>query len=257
MVVTTQTWKIGDCLELLKEIPDKSIDLILTDLPYELTSCTWDKTIPFEPLWSEYERIIKDNGVIILSSTQPFTTILINSNLKLFRYVWYWLKEKPTGFANCNRMPMKIVEEICVFYKQLPNYHPIKQPRRHKYMRTMRISSTQSETNRMTSTKLLGKHIIRTHITPINVLCYARESQNGNGFHPTQKPLELWEYLIQTYTNEGDTVHDSCLGSGTTLEACMNLNRNCIGFEIDPQWEPIYKKRLKLNNSKLHDYINQ
>lgn len=144
---------------------------------------------------------------------------------------------------------MRCVEECVVFYKSLPKYNPQKEPRRHKRIEKYHLSQTQSLSNKMTSTRLLGTYKDVRDFTPVNVLCFPKNPTNT--IHETQKPLLLWEYLIKTYTNEGDTVHDSCLGSGTTLEACMNLNRNCIGFEIDPQWEPIYRKRLRLDNTKL------
>lgn len=254
---TTQTWKIGDCLQLLPEIPDKSIDMILTDLPYGTTACKWDITIPFEPLWEQYERIIKDNGAIILFASQPFTSILITSNLKLFKYEIIWNKPKGSNFVHSKYQPLKTHENICVFsfggsaqgstnpmkyYPQLSQGNP--------YDKGIGIN---------TKTPLLSQGMTKKKTIVLKNETGLRQPRTSIYYktidkqraHPTQKPLSLFEYLIQTYTNEGDTVHDSCLGSGTTLEACANLNRNCIGFELLHDWEEHYRKRLKLDNTKL------
>lgn len=249
---TTQTWKIGDCLQLLPEIPDKSIDMILTDLPYGTTACSWDIIIPFELMWLQYERIIKDDGVIALHSSQPFTSKLINSNPTLFKYCWYWEKERGTGIGLVNLMPLRTIEEICIFYKKHGAYHPDREPLRKKYTHSLPInkglSGAISGAKSFKTTERI--YATRTHKSVVNLLHFPRD--NGcHGMHPTQKPIALSEYLIKTYTNEGDTVHDSCLGSGTTLEACANLNRNCIGFELLHDWEEHYRKRLKLDNTKL------
>jgi len=251
-IITKQEWKIGDCLELLPEIETGSIDMILCDLPYGTTACAWDTIIPLEPLWKEYNRIIKDNAAIVLTASQPFTTDLINSNREMFKYCWYWLKEKGTNYANAGKMPIKTVEECCVFYKSLPTYNPNKEPLRHKTIKKQGNTNSQSNKN---SSNLIGVKKEYTHKTPINVLCFSRD--NGNiGVHPTQKPVALFEYLIKTYTNEGDTVHDSCLGSGTTLEACRKTNRNCIGFEISDEWEHLYADRCMKHTPPLQSYFS-
>jgi len=245
---TTQTWKIGDCLQLLPEIPDKSIDMILTDLPYGTTACKWDTIIPFEPLWEQYERIIKDTGAIILTASQPFTSALILSNLKLYKYELIWLKTRPSNVFNANKMFMKWHENVCIFYKSLPTYNPQKtigKPYLKKHYTQNREKGVYGKTGEKDE-----------HITENNGLYHPKtvlefSNDNHSSLHPTQKPIALFEYLIRTYTNEGDTVHDSCLGSGTTLEACANLNRNGIGFELLHDWEEHYHKRLKLDNTKL------
>ncbi len=255
---TTQTWKIGNCLDLLPEIPDKSIDMILTDLPYGTTQCKWDTIIPFEPLWKQYERIITDNGVIVLTSTQPFTSFLIMSNIEMFRYEWIWNKKRGSNFLTATQTPLKIHENICVFSNRTPNYNPIKTPKSKETLkrqeRGWNCEITKSEHHNVS-----GKIKTQTNTNfPVSIITFNKETNNQFKkitTHSTQKPVALFEYFIKTYTNEGDTVHDSCLGSGTTLEACMNLNRNCIGFEIDPQWELIYRKRLHLDTNKIEASI--
>ena len=258
---TKQTWKIGDCLDLLPRIPDKSIDMILTDLPYGTTACSWDTVIPFEPLWEQYKRIIKDNGAIVLTASQPFTSALIMSNIEMFKYCWYWQKSKGANFSQTGFQPLKVIEDICIFsksactyVKNMKNmvYNPQKITMRKPYKRNFENNIRDSLTAPLRNAKL--KEIEYTYKTPINVFY---SSTDGDGrVHPTQKPVALFEYLIKTYTKEGDTVHDSCLGSGTTLEACMNTNRNCIGFDLSDEWVPHYRKRLRLDNSKLTDGWN-
>jgi len=246
---TEQVWKIGDCLELLPGIPDKSIDMILTDLPYGTTACSWDTVISFEPLWEQYKRIIKDNGAIVLTANQPFTSALIMSNIKMFRYSWVWVKSQAVGHLNGYKMPMKKHEDVCVFYKQHGVYNYQLQLKNKKNIRpptTKRTISNCYSHHKKDSVRMIKS----TESLPSSII-YFENCQDNN--HPTQKPIKLFEYLIKTYTNEGDTVHDSCLGSGTTLEACLNTNRNCIGFEISDEWVPHYRKILKSDNSKLTD----
>jgi len=242
---TTQTWKIGDCLQLLPEIPDKSIDMILTDLPYGTTECAWDSIIDLSKLWVEYERIIKDNSPVVLTAQTPFDKVLGSSNLKYLRYEWIWIKDQGTGGMNSHKMPLKIHENVLVFYKKLPVYNPI-----FHTGKSYKIKRYKPEID-----TVYGKTGLKECFFSKNngVRYPTSELRFGSdtGLHPTQKPLALWEYLIKTYTNEGDTVHDSCLGSGTTLEACANLNRNCIGFELLHDWEEHYRKRLRLDNTKL------
>ena len=234
-----------DCLEGMKDIPDKSIDMILCDLPYGTTACKWDIIIPFEPLWKQYERIIKDNGVIALTSTQPFTSNLIVSNLKLFKYQWYWIKS-PTGFLNAKKMPMKSVEDICIFYKKLPTYNPQglvllnKEKSNHK----SKMQKTKVGISAHNGGRLPEKYIQKYTNYPRQELYFPNEK----GLHPTQKPVSLFEYLIKTYTNEGETVLDNCMGSGTTAIACINTNRNYIGFELDKEYYDI--ANIRINNHK-------
>ncbi|MEK4247123.1 site-specific DNA-methyltransferase [Psychrobacillus sp. FSL K6-2684] len=220
-----------DCLEGMKHIPEKSVDLILCDLPYGTTNCAWDSIIPFEELWEQYKRVIKDNGAIVLTASQPFTTKLIESNMKWFRYEWIWKKgNHVTGFQNANRMPMKNHENVCVFYKKLPTYHPqgimhIK-PKVVKRNPSMQVLGKQNET-------LKKSHLVRHKNYPKSVIDFPRESKT---FHPTQKPVELFEYIIRTYTNEGETVLDNCMGGFTTAIACDNAHRNWIGFELQVEY---------------------
>ena len=251
---TKQVWKIGDCLELLPGIPNKSIDMILTDLPYGTTACSWDTVIPFEPLWEQYKRIIKENGAIVLTASQPFMSALIMSNIKMFKYEWIWDKLKPTGMLNASHQPLRRHENIIVFCKTKTKYIPqkIKNPNgiekrsQYKYQITNEGGETVGKINKGG----ISKNYEPDKLLPVSIQCFSKDNKP---IHPTQKPVALFEYLIKTYTNEGDTVHDSCLGSGTTLEACMNTNRNCIGFEISDEWEAHYDKRLKRSNSKLTD----
>lgn len=225
----------GDCLELMHNIPDKSIDMILCDLPYGTTACKWDTIIPFEPLWKQYERIIKDNGGIVLTATQPFSSKLVMSNLKLFKYEWVWEKSRPTNFLNAKKQPLRQHKQIVVFYKKQPVYNPqnlIYQPK----------INTRSTTG--TNCNESGKSNYSEYTNyPNDILKINSESKT---VHPTQKPLVLFEYLIKTYTNEGDLVLDNCCGSGTTLLAAKNLNRKWIGIEKDESYYKIAVERMKI-----------
>ena len=229
----------GDCLELMKDIPDNSIDLILCDLPYGTTACKWDTVIPFDKLWAQYNRIIKDHGAILLFSQMPFGANLIMSNPKMFRYEWMWEKEQGTGWLNAKKMPLKKHENILVFYKHLPTYNPqglveLDKPlmidlKNHKYSGYNNSSKTMSE---------------RKYTNyPNDILRYGRDKAKGS-LHPTQKPVALLEYLIKTYTNEGDVVLDNCMGSGSTGVACQNTNRDFIGMELDEKYFQIACDRL-------------
>jgi site-specific DNA-methyltransferase (adenine-specific) len=211
-----------DCLEGMKYIDDKSIDMILCDLPYGITACKWDSIIPFEPLWEHYERIIKDNGAIVLFASQPFTTVLINSNIKRFRYSWIWEKEQGVNFLMAKKQPLKVHEDICVFSKKQTVYNP-QMTEGKPYISGKGDSGEVTGRVKKVQTKNNGTRY------PRSVIQFKRET----GLHPTQKPVELCEYLIKTYTNEGETVLDNCMGSGTTAIAAINTNRNYIGFELD------------------------
>ena len=252
--MSEQTWEIGDCLELLPKIPDKSIDMILTDLPYGTTACSWDTVIPFEPLWEQYKRIIKENGAIVLTASQPFTSALIMSNLEMFKYCWIWEKSKARGFLNAYKQPLRKSEDVTVFYNNQCTYNPQIINKQKKNIRPHSDVTKKSDCYGSFKLSKEYKKLPVNKSMPINIL---RFNNPQSYIHPTQKPIALFEYLIKTYTNEGDTVHDSCLGSGTTLEACLNTNRNCIGFEISDEWVPHYKKRLKSDNSKLMDFCNE
>jgi site-specific DNA-methyltransferase (adenine-specific) len=223
-----------DCLEGMKDIDDKSIDMILCDLPYGTTACKWDTVIPFEPLWGQYERIIKDNGAIVLTASQPFTTVLINSNIKRFRYSWIWEKEQGVNFLMAKKQPLKVHEDICVFSKKQTVYNP-QMTEGKPYISGKGDSGEVTGRVKKVQTKNNGTRY------PRSVIQFKRET----GLHPTQKPVELCEYLIKTYTNEGETVLDNCMGSGTTAVACINTNRNYIGFELDKQYCDIANERIQ------------
>ncbi|MEO3216609.1 DNA-methyltransferase [Romboutsia sp. 1001216sp1] len=226
----------------MQSIKDKSIDLILCDLPYGTTDCKWDNIIPFDLMWEQYHRIIKDNGAIVLFSAQPFTTKLINSNLKNYRYSWYWMKNTCTGFAFAKHQPMRKIEDINVFYKRKPLYIPqglkkLDKPKVKK--RKSKISNKDTIYNEDT---LMKEHIVEYTNYPNNVLEFKKESKT---VHPTQKPVDLLEYLIKTYTMEGDIVLDNCMGSGSVGVATGNTNRKFIGIELDNTYFEIAKNRIE------------
>ena len=221
----------GDCLEEMKKIPDGSVDMVLTDPPYGTTACKWDTVIPFEPMWEQLKRITKPNGAIVLTASQPFTSALIMSNAKMFKYCWAWKKTKPTGHLNAKKQPLKVYEDVCVFYRKQCEYIPQGTSKTDKMVeRTNRGNyGSCSKTTRQTVTGY-----------PKNILEYP----SIDGVHPTQKPVALMEYLIKTYTNENETVLDFTMGSGTTGVACKNLNRNFIGIELDKDYFEIAKERI-------------
>jgi DNA modification methylase len=229
----------GDCLELMKSIPSGSVDMILCDLPYGTTACKWDSIIPFEPLWAEYERLIKPNGAIVLTASQPFTSALVMSNLKMFRYDMCWVKTKASNFQNARKMPMKRHEDILVFYKSLPTYNlelttlskPIKNSRKNKGANLGHCTDKGNYEQKETGFKFTDLH-------------FPNPSGKGH-LHPTQKPVALFEYLIKTYTNERDLVMDNTMGSGTTGVACVNTNRRFLGMEKDDKYFEIAKKRIE------------
>ena len=229
-----------DCLVGMKRIPDKSVDMILCDLPYGTTACKWDTVIPFEPLWEQYERIIKDNGAIVLFGSQPFTTALINSNIKHFRYSWTWEKEQGVNFLMAKKQPLKVHEDVCVFSKRQAVYNP--QMKEGKpYISGKGDSGEVTGRVKKIQTKNKGTRY------PRSVIQFKRET----GLHPTQKPVSLFEYLIKTYTNKGETVLDNCMGSGTTAIACLNSGRNYIGFELDENYYNIAQDRIKNHEQQM------
>lgn len=229
-----------DCLEGMKLLQDKSVDMILCDLPYGVTQNKWDVVIPFDELWKQYERVIKDNGAIVLTAAQPFSAQLIVSNPKLFRYEWIWEKTAATGHLNAKKMPMRAHESILVFYKKLPTYNPIK---------TTGHAPVNSYTKHQDDGTNYGKTKIgisgggSTDRYPRSVQRFSTDKQK-EAIHPTQKPVALFEYLIKTYTNEGETVLDNCIGSGTTAVAAINTNRNFIGFEISKEYCAAANQRI-------------
>jgi len=227
-----------DCLEGMKLIPDKSIDMILCDLPYGTTACKWDSIIPLDKLWEQYKRIIKPNGAIVLTACQPFTTKLINSNIEMFKYCWIWQKPQGVDPFMAKKRPLNNYEDICVFYYKQPKYEPQytegkpykverdKKPRKYEITNTiMKPTTTVNE----------GKRY------PTRIIKFNQE----RGYHPTQKPVALFKYLIKTYTNEGDIILDNCIGSGTTAVAAILTNRKWIGFEIETKYVEIANKRLE------------
>lgn len=233
----------GDCLELMKEIPDKSIDMILCDLPYGTTACSWDTIIPFELLWEQYKRIIKDNGAIVLTASQPFTSALVMSNPKMFKYEWIWEKNYSGGFILANKQPMKYHENILVFSKSQTVYNPIYEEYSEstisRFKKSGKVNSSKMQNvnyineiqgiTRVTDEIHLGRGTFPKSIQKISGV----PNCTGTRINPTQKPVPLFEYLIKTYTNEGETVLDNCSGSGTTAIACINIDRNYICIELD------------------------
>lgn len=228
--------KQGDCLELMKDIPDRSIDMILCDLPYGTTQNKWDTIIPFDKLWEQYNRIIKDNGAIVLTATPSFSALLGASNIKMFRYSWYW-KKPHTGQLNSHRMPLKNVEEVLVFYKKQPTYNPqFTQGNPYIVSRKNYKGSECYGRQKDHDTVSDGRRF------PMQILEFSEKEKK---IHPTQKPVTLLEYLIKTYTNENETVLDNCMGSGSTGVACIRTNRNFIGYELEQKYFDIAKERIE------------
>lgn len=231
----------GDCLEIMKDIPDGSIDMILCDLPYGTTASKWDTVIPFEPLWRQYERIIKEHGAIILTASQPFTSALVMSNPRLFRYSWVWNKRKPGNIFLARYQPMKVHEDVLVFSKQSHKYYP------QKIARETIIKSKNYGTGESFGGNGQREDKVYENIdkNPVSIIDVSNANQRGK-VHPTQKPVPLFEYLIRTYTNEGETVLDNCIGSGTTAIAAHRTNRKWIGMELDKEYYELAKKRIEV-----------
>lgn len=233
----------SDCLVGLSRVETGSVDLVLCDLPYGTTNCAWDSVIPFEPLWEQYRRIVKPAGALVLFAAQPFATALINSARKLFRYDLVWEKPSPVGFANSHRQPLRSHEQILVFYKRQPTYNPqglikLEKPvirrggKGGSVYRSMSGESVQQYTN-----------------YPRSVLHYPNRAERR--YHPTQKPVVLLEYLIRTYTNPGELVVDNCMGSGSTAVACLNTGRRFVGFEKDPEYFAVARRRVDQKVAEL------
>ncbi len=230
---------LGDCLERMKEIPDGSVDMILTDPPYGTTACKWDSVIPLEPMWEQLKRIIKPNGAIVLFASQPFTSILITSNIKMFKYSWVWDKKKPGGIGFAKYQPMRVTEDVIVFSIGSARYFPQMIDRvTPKKSRNYKHSEMNNE-----SLAAQSENTIYTKKYPKNIIESSNANQKGKS-HPTQKPVALMEYLIKTYTLEGEAVLDFTMGSGTTGVACKNLNRNFIGIEKDETYFKIAQERI-------------
>ena len=228
----------GNCLELMNDIDDKSIDMILCDLPYGTTACKWDTVIPFEPLWAHYKRIIKDNGAIVLTASQPFTSALVMSNIKMFKYDWVWNKKKGGSPLLSKIQPIRISEDVVIFGKGKLFYNPIMTPRDKPVSRGKNKGNISETTN-----NAFTKDKVYTEYYPKNIIEISNADQN-NRVHPTQKPVALFEYLIKTYTHEGELVLDNCAGSGTTAIACLKTNRNYILIEQETKYCDIANKRI-------------
>ena len=242
----------GDCLELMKDIPSKSIDAIICDLPYGTTQCKWDSVIPFEPLWEQYNRIIKDNGAIVLFGSEPFSSALRMSNIKNYKYDWIWDRCFKSNSLNAKKQPMRHIELISVFYKKQPIYNPILTDKRKDQIRYNNIPRGKNNQPKTTgkvshSNRFDNREIPLDKDYPTHFLKYSLSSPNKGRLHPTQKPLELLKYLVKTYTNENDWVLDNTCGSNTTGIACYDLNRNYIGIEKDIDIYNVAKKRVEKN----------
>ena len=231
-----------DCILAMKDMSDRCVDLLLVDLPYGTTQCKWDSIIPLDQLWEQYNRIVKEDGAMIFTASQPFTSILVSSNIKAFKYSWVWEKSKATGYLNSKKMPMKAHEDICVFYRKQPVYNPI-----------MREGEPYYKGSAVRPTDVYGKQkeVLVKNDTgmryPRTVLYFKTAESEGKVIHPTQKPVALMEYLIKTYSNEGDTVLDNTMGSGTTGVAAVNTGRKFIGIEKDPDY--FAKAKQRINNA--------
>lgn len=255
-MIRIDTIHLGDCLDVMQRISNKSVDMILCDLPYGCLNKTnksaqWDNIIPFVPLWEQYERIIKDNGAIILFASGFFTAQLMMSNPKMWRYNLVWDKKLKSGFLNANRMPLRQHEDICVFYKKLPTYNPqmLKcEPHKRNHTRGRLVGQRQQ--------RCYGKFIdmptiISDEKFPTSIISIAKEHINGKSYHPTQKPVSLLRYLIRTYTNDGDLVLDNCMGSGSTIIAAIQERRHYIGIELQQEYYDITRKRILNETGQL------
>lgn len=236
----------GDCLEAMKLIPDNSVDMCLTDPPYGTTSCKWDSVIPFEPMWKELKRIVKPNGAICLFGSEPFSSALRMSNIKMFKYDWIWHKSRPSGIAQAKYMPMKSHEIVSVFASRKTVFYPIKEARQYNGKDSARKEWKTWNSNSNHGLKNTDKKMISKLSSPKTVQFFKSISNfpKGNCKHPTQKPVPLLEYLIKTYTLEGETVLDFTMGSGSTGVAAKNLNRKFIGIEKDDKYFEIAKERI-------------
>ena len=230
---------LGDCLTEMQNIPDGSVDMILCDPPYGTTACKWDSVIPFEPMWKQLNRIIKPNGAICLFGSEPFSSALRMSNIKYFKYDWYWNKIRGVGHLNAKRQPMKSVETISVFYKKQCCYNPQMRPREKS--RTSKNNNSQKVFGNCRN-NFVGETLKEKY--PVSLITFSKSDMKKNKFHSSQKPIDLLEYLIRTYTNEGETVLDFTMGSGSTGVACVNTGRNFIGIELDEKYFNIAKERI-------------
>ena len=234
----------GDCLVEMDKVEDKSVDLILCDLPYGSTQCSWDSIIPFYKLWEQYNRVLKDTGIVVLFSSGLFTIDLINSNRKDFKYKLIWKKNVPTGMSSAKYRPMKYYEEICVFYKKKGTYNPQMKPREGVGKACYNYDHYCGDSNHVSYEKV-KKRYDPDWVQPSDILEFNVVPNRNGKVHPTQKPIELLEWLIKTYSNENDLVLDNTMGSGSTGVACVNLNRNFIGIEMDETYFKISEQRIQ------------
>lgn len=250
----------GDCLEMMKTIPDGSVDLVLTDPPYGTTACKWDSVIPLEPMWKELKRITKPTSAIVLFGSQPFTTTLIASNMSDFRYEWIWYKNSTSGFALAKKQPMRCHENVLVFYKKQPTYNYIKEPRD---MNAESVARMEYEFSSVKGNNQLQNGITKVQFIPESkTMAYPKSVQKVNTIpnnhkdrvHPTQKPVALLEYLIKTYSNAEDVILDFTIGSGSTGVACVNLGRKFIGIEKDEGYFKIAEERI---NAAIKDKVSE
>jgi len=242
----------GDCLEKMKDIPDGSVDMVLADPPYGTTACKWDSIIPLEPMWEQLKRVIKPNGAIVMTASQPFTSVLVMSNVTMYKHEWIWIKNRGSNFANTVREPMKEHESVLFFSKGAWTYNKQMQERtgggKHLIGAIQKNKGGKSQNYR----EFEGRNIV---LSELRVPSSWQKFNCEVGFHPTQKPVPLMEYLIKTYTNEGETVLDFTMGSGTTGVACANLNRKFIGIELDDKYFEIAKERIeKAQSQQLFDF---
>jgi len=251
VIIGNATLYLGDCLEVMKQIPDGSVDMILCDLPYGTTACKWDTVIPFEPLWEQYRRVAKRNAAIVLTASQPFTSALVMSNPSMFRHEWVWEKNRGSNFMNVKREPMKEHEVVLVFSAGGWTYNPQMQERKGSGKalvgKTKLCAVSPSEITRpgiKPKLRTMPELRVPSSVQRFNTACGADK------FHPTQKPVALMEYMIRTYTNEGEVVLDNCMGSGTTGVACANTGRRFIGIELEPKYFDIACKRIEQAQKK-------
>jgi len=245
----------GNCMELMKHIPDKIVDMILCDLPYGITACEWDKVLPLDELWKQYKRILKEDGVVVLTASQPFTTDLINSNRKWFRYEWIWFKNVGSAFFNYNNRPIKYHENILVFFKKQPIFNPQMEKRTSKFKDRYKYKLSRPKYSEIYGSPAENREDLyeKDLIYPKSVQKINAEPNHNGRSHPTQKPVKLFRYLIETYTQEGELVLDNCIGSGTTAVACKQANRRFIGIELSQEYVDIANKRLQQDN--LHAFF--
>ena len=242
----------GDCLIEMPKIESGRVDMVLTDPPYGTTACKWDSIIPLEPMWKQLHRVIKPNGAIVMTASQPFTTTLIASNMKMFRYCWVWEKSKATGFLNAKKQPLRASEDVVVFYGKQSTYNP-QMTEGSAYNKGVRKQQSRGDVYgafKQVKVSTDGGRYPRS-------VQYFKTAESEGGHHKSQKPVALMEYLIKTYTNEGDTVLDFTMGSGTTGVACANLNRNFIGIEMDEAYFEIAKRRIEEANGTLFSHSEE